>query len=68
MYDKIIIRMDTKEIEALKRSALLDMRDYRMQARLFIRERLNERGLLSPDPECAQEAQTVHAEQGGKNA
>jgi hypothetical protein len=55
MYDKIVIRMDIKELEALKKSALIDMRDYRMQARLFIREGLNRRELLSPDPEVLED-------------
>jgi hypothetical protein len=65
---RLQIYLAEDERQALQRLAISEMRSLREQVRFVIREDLSRRGLLSPDPECAQEAQAVHAEQGGKNA
>jgi hypothetical protein len=64
---KIQIRMNTELFRVLNRLARAEMRDPRDQATILIRQTLEQRGLLNPDPECAQDAQAV-PEQGGKNA
>jgi hypothetical protein len=60
MY-RFTVKMPKEEVEALEKIAEVELRDFRAQAALIIREELQRRGLL------ARQAGTIHQEKGKTN-
>ncbi len=61
---RLKIPLEEIEYAALVRVAMIELRGPTDQARMFIREGLERRGLLAPNAPAEVQLQDIHAEQG----